>query len=528
MKSNETFGIFGDISDKYITAADLPAVKKHSGKAKKYIGIAACFVLAAGTALAVYRFAVPHGVNKGSQTVAPDGSVSSDVPVKTPQTQSERDESPTASAAADQNITVDESTQTGFTDHCLASPVQAKFPAYPDERILSSDSAAWDNAYKTWNDAKREIANAPAPYKSSLNGFTEKTVKEFVLKNADKNCVYSPVNVYLALSMCAELANGETQSQINSLLGADGIEAVRENASALFKKTCFDDGAYVCVPANSVWLNEQISYKPDTMKTLADIYKAYSFSGKPGTAEYDDALHAWLNYATGNLLEDSVNGLQMSPDTVMTLVSSLYLSAAWQNEFRTTEKGVFRSPGGDLERDFMLNGEQTEYYYAEDFSAVQVPIESGGTMWVILPDADKSTADVLSGSDFYSFIKDPSGWSQKKWCYVKMKLPKFDVTSDADLKDGLMNLGLTDIFAPERSDFSNLSDITGVFVDKVQHSARVKTDEKGITAAAFTAMQLCGSAMPNDEVDFIVDRPFVFAVTGTDGSVLFCGTVNEP
>ncbi len=54
-------------------------------------------------------------------------------------------------------------------------------------------------------------------------------------------------------------------------------------------------------------------------------------------------------------------------------------------------------------------------------------------------------------------------------------------------------------------------------------------DEYGVTAAAFTIEILCGAAMPPEkQINFICDRPFVFAVADYDGFVYFEGVVNEP
>lgn len=54
-------------------------------------------------------------------------------------------------------------------------------------------------------------------------------------------------------------------------------------------------------------------------------------------------------------------------------------------------------------------------------------------------------------------------------------------------------------------------------------------DEEGCTAAAFTAMaQGGGTAAPNEEVDFVLNRPFVFCITGESGLPLFVGVVNYP
>ena len=44
-----------------------------------------------------------------------------------------------------------------------------------------------------------------------------------------------------------------------------------------------------------------------------------------------------------------------------------------------------------------------------------------------------------------------------------------------------------------------------------------------------TVMMMCGEAAPpEEEVDFVLNRPFVFAITGTDGLPLFVGIVHQP
>ena len=41
-------------------------------------------------------------------------------------------------------------------------------------------------------------------------------------------------------------------------------------------------------------------------------------------------------------------------------------------------------------------------------------------------------------------------------------------------------------------------------------------------------MEAGAAAPPKDEMDFVLDRPFLFAITGTDGLPLFVGVVNQP
>ena len=149
-------------------------------------------------------------------------------------------------------------------------------------------------------------------------------------------------------------------------------------------------------------------------------------------------------------------------------------------------------------------------------------------MLFILPDEGVTPDQLLSDDQAIAFMFSRAGYENQKTIKVKMSVPKFDVNSKTDLIAGLKNLGVTDVFSISKSDYSPLTGDTKMFVNKVEHSARVAIDEEGVTAAAYTVMMMAGAAEPpTDEVDFVLDRPFIFVITGADGSPLFVGTVNN-
>ena len=117
-----------------------------------------------------------------------------------------------------------------------------------------------------------------------------------------------------------------------------------------------------------------------------------------------------------------------------------------------------------------------------------------------------------------------------EYLLVDMAVPKFDVVSDRNLADGLKALGVTDVFDAEKSDFGGIltEQTDPVWVDQVQHAARVAIDEEGVTAAAYTVEILCGSGAPQQTLEFTLDRPFMFAITGPGETVLFTGVVENP
>ena len=71
-------------------------------------------------------------------------------------------------------------------------------------------------------------------------------------------------------------------------------------------------------------------------------------------------------------------------------------------------------------------------------------------------------------------------------------------------------------------------DLDGIYISKVDHAAMVEIDEEGVTGAAYTDIMYAGAGMPpEEEVDFVLDRPFMYVITAPDGSLLFAGTVYD-
>ncbi len=144
-----------------------------------------------------------------------------------------------------------------------------------------------------------------------------------------------------------------------------------------------------------------------------------------------------------------------------------------------------------------------------------------------------SPEELLADSQVMEFLFSGEEWEQAAYRTVNLSVPWFDVASDLDLISGLHQLGIRDVFDSARSDFSPISDapeMEEAIITQAQHAARVKMDEEGCEAAAYTVMMTeeVSALAPGEEVDFILNRPFLFAITGADGLPLFVGIVNQP
>lgn len=412
---------------------------------------------------------------------------------------------------------------------------EAEYPQliqYPEESVIYSNDEKDREYYDNWREQNQQRrAMGDELDKGSLKRFYELTSRTF-LNDEGSNRIYSPVNVYMALAMLAEVTEGNSRKQILELAGFDTIEELRTQAAALWNACYRNDGATTSILANSLWLDGNGEFNSETINRLADDYFASVYRGSFASEETIAAIKDWINRQTEGLLESSVDSLEIPSDTIMALCSTICFHARWDMVFNEENNDIrtFHGTGGDSQSEFMnmeiLFG--GTYYWGEDYGAVALPFETGGRMWLILPDEGKSTGDVLNSGEYLDMISSGWSWENSKRVRVELSVPKFDVASDLDLVSGLKELGVTDIFDGRKADFSALSEDTeGMEVSQVKHAARVMIDEEGCTAAAFTIMLMAGGTamLPDDEIDFVLDRPFLFVIMSDTEQVLFMGAV---
>lgn len=417
-------------------------------------------------------------------------------------------------------------------------PEMAQYPDYMD--YLDSETLEIDGkspgaflaALNAWhNDCAAQQKYAKSYSADDLSDFVRRSTAQFLAGADGENRVYSPLNVYMALAMLAEVTDGDSREQILALLGVDSLDTLRTRAGAIWNANYRDDGTTTSLLANSLWLDEDISYDTDTLTRLANDYFASSYRGQMGDPAYDKALQDWLNKQTGDFLKEQIDGLQFSPETVFALASTVFFCAKWENEFSetSTEDGIFHGANGNIPCKFMYQSASDTYYWGEQFGAIYRRFGEGGKMWFLLPDEGKTVDDLLADEEVMDFILANGEWENSKFLTVHQCIVKFDISSQFDLSGGLQALGVSDVFDAAVSDFSPMTDMDGLSLSQATHGARVAIDEEGCTAAAYSVMTNTGAPkQPEEEIDFVLDRPFIFVITGEDGLPLFIGTVCQP
>ena len=151
-------------------------------------------------------------------------------------------------------------------------------------------------------------------------------------------------------------------------------------------------------------------------------------------------------------------------------------------------------------------------------------------MYLVLPDEDVTVDELLQDKELEEFYMSEENWSNYAYAQVNMAMPEFDITSDLDLKDGLCELGIKDIFDERTADFSPmLANEDDICLSEISHSSRFVVNEEGCNAGACIKIGEGGLGGGDFKtVDFVLNRPFLFVITGVDGMPLFIGVVNQP
>lgn len=377
--------------------------------------------------------------------------------------------------------------------------------------------------------------------RDAAKGFAAK-FSAAVYTGQTENFAVSPVTVYLTLGLAAECASGETREELLSALGV-GYETLSENYSDFYRSLLADWSGAIGTTgrlslANSVWLQEGVSFRRECVDSLAEKYLCYSyatdFKGDNGGA--NKAVRGFVKEHTEGLID---RDFRLDEETRFTLVSTLYLKDLWNhlgdNLPFAPDSYSFAQGDGTRKDVRLLTGDYCmgRTYEGDAFTHFYTRTTHGYKLKFILPKEGHTVREVftaenlalVNGISDYHAVDDEN----KKIYNTRCLFPEFEAAYNGDLAPVLQSLGIKTLFEDHRCDLSALTD-EAVFCGEVPHSARLKVNKKGIEGAAVVVFPGAGAPGPSEyeEVyeDFVLDRAFGFVLTDSNDTVLFSGVVN--
>ena len=370
--------------------------------------------------------------------------------------------------------------QTAPAAQKLAAPQYPQMAPYPTEF-----AATFDADYDAWRDSLK-AQRRDRDLSAELEAYFAKTIPAVLAGAPGENVLCSPINLYMALAMLAECAGGESRAQVLELLGSADVETLRQQASDVWNVTYRADGAVQRTLGSALFLDDDLDFRQDTLDVLARDYYASSYRGQMGSEGMNEAFRSWLNENTGNLLTQQIDQLELTPEILLALATTVHFQAKWHHEFlpENTIDGTFHSPDGDLDARMMRSDGFDTYYWGDRFSAVAKGFEEGA-MWFLLPDEGVSPEELLEDQQAMAFLLNRETLSENStYLRVHLTVPQFDVSCQLGLNDTLKGIGITRVFDPALADFTPVSQSQQLALSRVIHGARVKVDEQGCEGAA--------------------------------------------
>lgn len=412
-----------------------------------------------------------------------------------------------------------------------ASPVQTKAnntekadvsnaavtPIYP-KSIAFGD---YDGLTSIRNENKLELS-----FSNSLKGFSNKSTS-LLLKNQTKNITYSPISLYMALSLASSGAAGATQKEMLSALstGDKNADFISEQNSKLFRLLYTNNDIGKLNLANSLWLNKESNFKKSFLDNAAKNFYASIYNIDFKDQNSSKLMSDWISKNTNGILAPKIS---LEKEQIMSLINTIYFKDQWADKFdeKATKKDTFYLKSGEeVKCDFMNSTYGSHRFIKGDgFTSSELSLKNNGSMIFILPDKGVSIDSLLDSPEKAAKLFDDKNSINGK---VIFQIPKFSYGSSLTLKDTLNSLGIKKAFE-KTADFSAMTEGTA-YISDVKQETHVAIDEKGVEAAAFTQIDYCGSEPPkNETAEMILNRPFIFAIKANTGDILFIGVVNNP
>ena len=353
-----------------------------------------------------------------------------------------------------------------------------------------------------------------------------------VAETDEQNLMLSPLSASTALTMllngCAEDTYTQLQETLKYPAGMT-IGDINEAYKSLVDQLLKADPKVTFTLANAIFYRNGFVVKPPFLATMADDYEATVEGldfGAPGALT---TINKWASDNTAGKIPEVLN--EISVDAVMFIMNALYFKGDWSYQFdksETLDRPFYPDGGSSVSVSTMSSEVGAKVVFGSDYKAVEMPYgRTNFTMIVIVPEG--TLAEFYPSLDSQEWNSISSGFDgTEEFGKLIVRMPKFKFSYEKYLNDQLQAMGMIDAFMPFQANLSEISD-QSIYVSFVKQNTFVEVDEEGTEAAAVTTIGIELTSMPPQPTQFIIDKPFVFAIRErTTNTLLFIGQIVNP
>ncbi|PIA28259.1 hypothetical protein AQUCO_07200128v1 [Aquilegia coerulea] len=193
----------------------------------------------------------------------------------------------------------------------------------------------------------------------------------------DKNFVFSPNSIQLALGLTANGAKRKTKEELLTFLEAENMDELNSRNKDLIDHyhKSFKNGTVLSF-IGGVWVDQSLPLKPKFKSRAENIYKgkaeSVDFQNKTKREKLIVRVNKWAEESTNGLIKSILPDNSLSEWTRLVLANALYFKGRWNYEFAkslTKDNKFYLLDGSTVEVPFMSVRSGAEILIAtlEDF-----------------------------------------------------------------------------------------------------------------------------------------------------------------
>ena len=316
-----------------------------------------------------------------------------------------------------------------------------------------------------------------------------------------QNLIISPLSIFQILSLTANGAESQTQSEMVQTLKAENLDELNSKNYEILE---ISKNFQTVEIANAVFSK--------FLPTEKFLYVSEKYCAPHQLLESADQVNKWCDEKTHGKISKILD--QLGAEVQMILLNAVYFKGEWRNKFlekSTTKKSFYNFGTEEKQIDMMRQLSHFNYYEDKNVQAIELPyVKDNMTALVILPREDLNINKYITSLDSDENTLDDL-IKNLKIVKVDLELPKFEVNFFSSLKEVLSDMGMDTAFTDD-ADFTGLRKEGNLKIDDVLHKTYLKVNEDGTEAAAVTAVVIkYTSAGPTQEkvYQMKVNRPFL-------------------
>nr|XP_042114349.1 antithrombin-III [Peromyscus maniculatus bairdii] len=360
-------------------------------------------------------------------------------------------------------------------------------------------------------------------------------------KNDNDNIFLSPLSISTAFAMTKLGACNDTLKQLMEVFKFDTISEKTSDQIHFFfaKLNCRlyrkANKSSNLVAANRLFGDKSLTFN-ETYQDISEVVygaklKPLDFKENPEQSRL--TINNWIANKTEGRIKDVIPQGAIDELTALVLVNTIYFKGLWKSKFspeNTREESFYKADGQSCLVSMMYQEGKFKYRrVAEGTQVLELPFKGDDiTMVLILPKPEKSLDKVereLTPEVLQEWLDELTE------TLLVVHMPRFRIEDSFSLKEQLQDMGLIDLFSPEKSQLPGIvaEGRNDLYVSDAFHKAFLEVNEEGSEAAASTAVVIAGRSLNPNRVTFKANRPFLVLIREVAlNTIIFMGRVANP